>query len=854
MPIIDIIKRIRKEGSKTADNPSGSIIDDYTLFLLDLTKRKIIEHEGTKYPSPPYTYNRLITSIEGKGETIATYIKYDGSPLESSHAVIMQENSLRVRKLSIIGGILNALDFSKELNNGYLGIDAQTRIAFADLLSEFLQGQIHPLMEKEKINDFINGLIEKIQEKSNLDKQELIRQIRTAERYFVAEYKSNQILINEIKTDDGKVIIQVDDYFGNLLTKDQQHEFLRIHSQQEHNRPAWFILLPEWEKTWLLKMIPKSIEENWSRFERISQSSAMSHIPGIQNARMNYLIEFDGNDYTLLSRSFNTSTMVPYEMHVTKDELPKYTEQTARQVLTYLKQQIEVDFKKIWEGIPFDDIRPLIMIQSLLSDTFVAKADTRFATQQRKVIQKINMQNIYPEVEIVAGNDPMNFLRHATALSGPVSKIFGRWRHTEQVLEYAGKFIVRLEEQKQLSSEQQTRLALMKSAREELINLRDEKYKSQGGDRNFVAYKAAYTSILVEAMGGIVSTNCKSGKDRTGEEELYKNSIRYHFNRYKVFPKFDDKDGPRQKFIDIFVPLFNSMKTQEGAAGNTPGSFGLKLDPTMICADIREQLGVSYALSSTLANYNKPDKFLNNEVKSVKVRKASVSIFNKQKSTHPYKQFEQEVSDFIESHPVVRKIPAVNAFKEGIVECQKNTELLSAELLSEWRYHFEDLKENVQEVILLQDDLEQLAVEINEFRISQVQSSTTMNAKQKSLDGHITLLLKFTQMSDTLFLKSNDLMMTVQQVRYQTFPQMRDAFDKFSKEFLQEKDEGQKSKTSNEKQFSVPNNPNSHFAPPSPKPGLGSLIAHFDKLSSAEGKPVINPGANLKVKEEIKPK
>ena len=132
-------------------------------------------------------------------------------------------------------------------------------------------------------------------------------------------------------------------------------------------------------------------------------------------------------------------------------------------------------------------------------------------------------------------------------------------------------------------------------------------------DANFPAMKAALSEILVEAMGGAVSTNCKSGKDRTGFDELYRSSMLLYFKKYGKLPSvYDPKNDPkndsknnRKNFVDIFVQLFNTMKTQEGAATNTPGSFGLKDSAQMLCSDIVMALGDSYKNSNKRADLNK---------------------------------------------------------------------------------------------------------------------------------------------------------------------------------------------------------------------------------------------------------
>jgi hypothetical protein len=849
MPLttIDLIKAVKDRTVVSVDDQkkvTGSISE--ARFYLDFVSNKMKEYEGKKYPSPLYTHGKLSFAIDERPREV-THVTYSGAPVdESKYFYTFEDNALIVRKLSVIAGILNALEFAS-LGDRFLGITSEAQLkSILELLGEQLNigGLLFP--DKTNINVFINNLVILIATKTNTDPKRIISDIRTAERYFVAEYKRNQILINEIKINSEQSIFQVDQHLGNQLTADQKREFLSIHVLPEDNRPLWFKGLSSWEKTWLLKHVPPTLEESWADFESLSQSSAMSHIPGIQNARMNSLVLFDGKEYTLLSRSLKTSTMVPYELHVAKKDRAFYVKQTAEQVLGYLNQEVIRDFEQIWAGLDTTGrSRPLIFVQSLLSDTvidrLVATADTRLTREQRRAIQEISLSGTYPEVTIITGNDPMNFLRFGDALSGGLSKKLNRWAHTDAIMVYARQFIAYLEQElakNTLNAEQAARLVLIKATQQEISNLRDENFTSQGGERNFVAFKAAYTSIFVESMGGIVSTNCKSGKDRTGVEELYKNAMVYYYSTYGVLPKFDDQGVARKNFVDIFVFLFNSMKAQEAASGNTPGSLGMKLDPTMLCSDIRAALQATYSLSIALANLNKPPLFIESETKSVKTRKASVSSFNasssKSKSLNPAKQLEKDVAVFAQLHPVADKLMPFTSFRKSIAEYGEKSEMLTP-----LREHFAEIQDDVNDLELLTASLSEFTQEVREFIKSFTQANPKLNEKQKKSMKQLDLLVQIIANGEELFFKSYDLMSTVQVLKFSTLAKLKTQFVEHKQVLL----DGQTNEKTSSETISSPrisDNPHTYFV----SPGSGKVrdfIKQYNELSQKGNTPIISP-------------
>lgn len=621
-----------------------------SLGSLAILKNNMMYYEQHKYPYTHYRCNFTKFQIDGQIKT-ACYIAYDGKPLSTDDLAHINNNTLIVRKLSLIGGVLNAMAYSEK----YLSTNLSQRERIQILLIN-LANQLHhnPTQSKQDLNRWIDNMVNEIHKITGIDKANIIEQIRTAERYFVAEYKSDQILINET-TRHGKTTVQMDLPYGNVLTDAQKEDYLSIRNPDKSSRPAWFNHLAVWEQDWL----NKKLNQGWPAFEKLNQSSAMSQIPGTQNARMNYLLERNGsNGYTLLGRSFKMSTMVPYEMP--KDELFHETKQTAEQVLHSIKNQTTNDFQNTWGSFIPPKMKPLIFFQSLLSDTIIGGDDNKLSDLQQKAIKTlINESN---EVDIVSGNDPVNFQRWVVPQSGIISQAVGRWDHTNYILNYAKQFIQSLEaNEANLNEEQTLRLTLMKVAYQELHHLRSGINLPQI-DRNFAAFKAAYTAILVESMGGMVVTNCKSAKDRTGFDELYRNAMILHFNETGRLPAYTDSAEEHQEFIDLFVMLFNSMKAQEAAAGNTPGSFGVKDEAIMIkYGDIATALGESYKMSNKLANMNKPKALEDNK----KQAPTELPIENKPtESTQSFWKRLNGLSLFQSSKPKSEITIAINKIKE----------------------------------------------------------------------------------------------------------------------------------------------------------------------------------------------
>jgi hypothetical protein len=102
-------------------------------------------------------------------------------------------------------------------------------------------------------------------------------------------------------------------------------------------------------------------------------------------------------------------------------------------------------------------------------------------------------------------------------------------------------------------------------------------YDNEDGDRNL--FHAALELFITGKVDGLGESACKSGKDRRGAVEAFKNAILAYIAIYgNMPPLYGDKmrSADRQKFLEIVVTFFKSGFVQTIANENAPGAAGLK--------------------------------------------------------------------------------------------------------------------------------------------------------------------------------------------------------------------------------------------------------------------------------------
>ncbi|CEG56949.1 hypothetical protein [Legionella fallonii] len=556
--------------------------------------KKLIDHlQLAKYPHPPFTCKQQSIEINGTIRPV-TYIKAEGQinlSTEQLHQVNV--NSLLLRKVALAATLEAYATQHVKGKNQLKAIRSQLEQLVNESIQEAIEQAKDPKLNidaYDETNKFINKLGTILNNNTQLkNHNEAVKNIKNYERYVLSEMNAGRIIINESTLDD-KNIVQMDIPLDAQLTEAQKKEYLQIISSK---KPEWFQKLNPEEQRWYQDRVKRATEspDGWKNFaQEVYSTSAMQQALEMKNARKNYFF-IDGQ---LQSESTKNATLNPIE--VPKKERQKLTIQNAEQLIENQIQDATEQFRNHWGLSPDAKLPGKIMIasQSLLSP-FLGIADDKMIKAQKEAIEHLANDPRYKDkYQIVFGNDAVNIFRKAQTIN---------WKYTDNVMDYSRDLMGKLQLAGVDSNHPQ-----MKLMNEALRRLEELKDAPDLKDRNKAAFKTALTSILIEASGGKVSTNCKSGKDRTGLEELYHNAMLTYYSVYNELPGYNDPPEKRERFIKIFSHLFNTLKIHESASGNTVGAFGIKDSAKMLCPDIAKALAANYTASNSRANINKTEE------------------------------------------------------------------------------------------------------------------------------------------------------------------------------------------------------------------------------------------------------
>ncbi|MDR3501668.1 MAG: hypothetical protein P4L79_03705 [Legionella sp.] len=606
MPILaeQVLHKAQSEFQKTAsakhpELKTTKLKADSNGNLKSPFKKLIDDLQLAKYPHPPFTCQQQTIEVDGRTIPV-TYIKADG-PINLSSEQLHQVsvNSLLLRKVALAATLEAYATQHVTGKNQLKTIRAQIEQLVNESIQEAIKQAENPNQKVntyDETNEFINKLGTILNNNTQIkNHNEAVRTIKGYERYVLSEMNAGRVIINEstVTTGKGKKnLIQMDIPLDAELTEAQKKEYLRVLGSK---KPEWFEKLKPEEQRWYQERVKRATKsaDGWTKFaQEVYGTSAMQQALEMKNARKNYFF-IDG---ALQSESTKNATLNPIE--VPKKERQQLTIQNAEQLIENQIQGAEERFRAHW-GLSADAKLPgriMIASQSLLSP-LLGIADDKMINAQRAAVEHLAKDPRYKDkFQIVFGNDAVNIFRKAQTID---------WKYTNEVMDYSRALMTNLQQAGVDSNHPQ--MKIMTAALAELDALKQAPDLS---DRNKAAFKTALTSILIEAAGGKVSTNCKSGKDRTGLEELYHNAILTYYSLYNEFPSYDDGPEKREQFVEIFVHLFNTLKIHESASGNTIGAFGIKDSAKMLCADIAKALGANYTMSNSRANINKTEEAL----------------------------------------------------------------------------------------------------------------------------------------------------------------------------------------------------------------------------------------------------
>lgn len=658
-----IIKVINTTYAPNQESNFVSISSQSSQEMLRTLEQNLRISERLKHPNPTWVYTRV--EPEHPGEKAIIKIKHDPTTSITAQELDTKTRySIITRKLSIIGGVLTLLDSPHYLTSNPEQKQA-IRNELARLSNEIIASRNNPVTPdpKEELDRFVGSLASSLKALTNPVPNNIIRDIREAERYFVAEHNKNQILIVETPREN-ETIVQIDIGLNHQLTPQQKQEYLDIHNEED-KQPKWFQALSAAERAWYLEKIPNPNDpeavkkDKWNNFQLLFKSSAMPHAPGFPNARINYLMLKRDDELNIVSASVKSATPVSYEMP--SEEQEKHSKDNAQQLVNITQHLASINYENLW-GNFFGDDKPQIpiLIQSLLSEKVekmgveVAKADNQLIQGQVKAMKDLEAEGFH----LMYHNDGTNAFSRGnkismrgdaefeqlvdvadkfltavfTKLDDKIEKSehiesslkdekdFLFWidkRNPDEQQRRLDKFIGKLESNPHITSEQKASIIIM-------IRVLDEFHHDTREDPKFSRNKAEYIialkKLLVEAMGGAASNNCKSGKDRTGQSEVYQHALTLFtmlHSESDALLRYDEKGDRRNAFCQLAAMLNASQKIQEAAAFNTPGCVGTKSNTISKIIDdgiLNEgQFKDLHSKGCKLASMNKPKDFIKDE-------------------------------------------------------------------------------------------------------------------------------------------------------------------------------------------------------------------------------------------------
>lgn len=675
-----IIKVINTNYAPNLKGNFESISSQSSQEMLHSLEQNLRICERLKHPYPTWVYTRI--EPEHPGEKAIIKIKHDPTTSITAEELDTKiKYSIITRKLSIIGGVLTLLDSPDYLTSNPEQKQA-IRNELARLSNEIIASRNNAVTPdpKEELDRFVVSLATSLKTMTHPVPNNIIRDIREAERYFVAEHNKNQVLIVETPREN-ETILQIDIGLNHQLTSEQKQEYLAIHNNED-KQPKWFQALSAAEQSWYLEKIPHPNnpeavkEEKWNNFQLLFKSSAMPHAPGFPNARINYLMLKRNEDLEIVSASVKSATPVSYEMP--SEEQEKHSKDNAQQLVNITQHLASINHENLW-GNFFRENKPKIpiLIQSLLSEKVekmgfeVAKADNRLIQGQVKAMKDLDAEgfhlmyhndgtNAFSRGNKISMRDDSEFEELVNIAEEFLAAVYheldqrinAKSAHANSALEIEGgylfcvekgkaaeqqsrlnKFIERLEANPHITSEQKASIIIM-------IRVLDEYYRDPQEDpklsRNKAEYIIALKKLLVEAMGGAASNNCKSGKDRTGQSEVYQHALTLFtmlHSESDALLRYDEKGDRRNAFCQLAAMLNASQKIQEAAAFNTPGCVGTKSNGISKIIDdgIRQegQFKDLHSKGCKLASMNKPKEFIKDESsKAMEAQKMTTKTTN----------------------------------------------------------------------------------------------------------------------------------------------------------------------------------------------------------------------------------
>jgi len=365
---------------------------------------------------------------------------------------------------------------------------------------------------------YTKELIKFTQNKFKVDKSQATEMLDRAECYAAVEQGTSSLVT--VSNINDKVVIQIEETIpsleGDLLT-----EYWDI---KQGNYPEWYKQLSDTETSLLDHLLDQATDKTALKRLFMTLPSKLRSIPIPANLRRHHSITLDKYDNRVLMHSQRLRSS-----NISSNDV-RGASKTIR------RKHAKSNMKAILAQKP----NAKIALFQTLTSPVKTKLIPEYTMYQDQLAARDELTDV--KIPILVTNHPINLVR----------VLFRGSKANPQLVKLANKHVAKS--------------PLLKAA---LKQYQDKSHKTAN---SYNLYMASLEQIIVEEMGGICHSACKSSKDRKGLETLHTDSLRLFFSMTDRLPKGVDD---RKQFCKVFAQLFVSRHQQEAAGQNTPGCNGM---------------------------------------------------------------------------------------------------------------------------------------------------------------------------------------------------------------------------------------------------------------------------------------
>lgn len=482
---------------------------------------------------------------------------------------------------------------------------------------------------KRLLDEFLCKVTLVLEDNIAMNSTKIAKQLSIAERVKTWEGGRKPLITVSANSDSEQLIYQIEVPRCDL-TYFQKKEFVDLLTQPEKDYPKWFKVMPAWEQKYLLAHLrnPDATMDNINS-KILSIPTALRHVPGLANYSEHilriYNKEPDGQYHLAVeSRRERSGIVCPVDLYKKDEnvERQRLTDDNVAQLITSTLKERALRYLEKWPQTS-QPIKLPILVQTLLSPGVLSALlnggsnnNSMMIENKNEAIRKLKEafanptteahQNFFSQLGLDVNSSGMITYTNDSGKSITVEPVIVSTNHSVNIWRIL-PVPLKQEEKTPNNNNAKTLLeaanefvsvhqndASAKNDIDILLNAMKDYQTTPSlapARRHRPLFLSSLEQIIAEKSGGVGYGSCKSGKDRKGMETLHTDAMLVYQSRYHVLPKYNDTPENREKFVAIFVELYQTYHHQEVASLNASGSRGLKELNHILPEDIQEALG-----------------------------------------------------------------------------------------------------------------------------------------------------------------------------------------------------------------------------------------------------------------------